>query len=132
MARHPGSLTPQDHDFLTERHLGTLTTLSRSGRPHSVAIAFTYDAGRVRILTSAASQKVKNIERSRYASVCQVDGRRWLSLEGPATIRADSAAIASAVAAFERRYRLPSDNPSRVIITIDVETVLGRTDVASG
>ena len=31
-------------DFLTERHLATLTTLRRDGTPHVVPVGFTYDA----------------------------------------------------------------------------------------
>ena len=32
-------------DFLTERHLATLTTLRPDGTPHVVPVGFTYDAG---------------------------------------------------------------------------------------
>jgi F420H(2)-dependent biliverdin reductase len=131
MPRHPDSLSPAELAFLAERHLGTLTTLSASGRPHSVAITFTYESGKVRILTNAGSQKVKNVERSGFASVCQVDGRRWLSLEGPATVHADEITIADAVAAYEHRYRATGENPDRVIVTISVEHVLGRADMPS-
>lgn len=108
--------------------MGTLTTLSGAGRPHSVAIAFTYDSGIVRIVTNAGSQKVKNIARTGFAAVCQVDGRRWLSLEGPASVHTGADEIAEAVAAFERRYRPAGDSPDRVVITIAVEHVLGRAD----
>ena len=131
MPRHPESLSPTELVFLTERHLGTLTTLSASGRPHSVAIAFTYESGLVRILTNAGSQKVKNVERSGFASVCQIDGRRWLSLEGSAAVHSDEITIGEAVAACERRYRVPGANPDRVILTISVEHVLGRADIPS-
>ena len=131
MSRQPDALTPNDLSFLDERHLTTLTTLSPDGRPHSVAIGFTYANGAVRILTDAGSQKVKNIERSKFASVCQVDGPRWLSLEGPAFVARDDATLRNAVAAFERRYRPTSDNPNRVIVTINVERVLGRSEQLS-
>ena len=36
---------PMSLDFLTERHLATLTTLRRDGSPHVVPVGFTYDAG---------------------------------------------------------------------------------------
>jgi len=120
-------LTPAQLEFLSERHLGTLTTLRRDGSPHVVAIAFTYlpGDGSVSIITNEGSQKVRNVEGSARAAVCQVDGGRWLTLEGPATVHRSATEIARAEAAFESRYRPPSDNPKRVAIEISVDRVLG-------
>lgn len=128
MARIPEHLTAADRDFLAERHLGTLSTLRADGTPHVVAIAFTYDADAhlVRIITSDHSRKVRHVERSGYAAVCQVDGRRWLTLEGRATVQRDALRVARAVTAFASRYRPARENPHRVAIEIEVETVLGR------
>lgn len=124
MSKSPNS---DQHDFLRERHLGTLTTIRADGTPHVVAIAFTYlsDEGTVQIITNEGSQKVKNVERTGYAAVSQVDGRRWLTLEGPAVISRAPSAISKAVAAFESRYRPVSPNPTRVAIEIAVERLLG-------
>ncbi len=36
-------LGPEVIDFLTERHLATLTTLRRDGSPHVVPVGFTYE-----------------------------------------------------------------------------------------
>jgi PPOX class probable F420-dependent enzyme len=111
--------------FLGERHLGTLTTLRSDGTPHVVAIAFTDGAGRVQIITSEGTQKVRNVDRTGWAAVCQVDGPRWLTLEGPAHVVRDSDGIRRAVEAFERRYRLARINPNRVAIEMTVRRVLG-------
>lgn len=121
-------MTDTDLAFLNERHLATLTTLRGDGRPHVVAIAFVYDpvAATVRIISSDGTQKVRNVERSPYASVCQVDGARWLTLEGPAAVTRLRSDVDRAVEAFELRYRPARENPSRVAIEIQVETVLGR------
>jgi F420H(2)-dependent biliverdin reductase len=128
MPRGPADLTTSELDFLAERHLGTLTTLRPDGSPHVVAIAFGFDPadGVVRIITSEGSRKVRNADRSGRAAVCQVDGPRWLTLEGPVTVRRDGPAVASAVDGFERRYRPARENPSRVAIEIRVDRVLGR------
>ncbi|MBU1228236.1 MAG: TIGR03618 family F420-dependent PPOX class oxidoreductase [Actinobacteria bacterium] len=127
MARRAADLTGEEVAFLTERHLGTLTTLRADGTPHVVAIAFTVDleAGVVRIITSDGGQKVRNIEGGGRAAVCQVDGPRWLTLEGPAVVTRDSERIADAVAAFEARYHPARENPGRVAIEITVRRVLG-------
>ncbi len=114
--------------FLAERHLGTLTTLRADGSPHVVAIAFTFhrDEGLVRIITSEGSQKARNVERTDRAVVCQVDGARWLALEGRGRVVRDPEGVRAAVTAFEARYRPARENPRRVAIEIGVERVLGR------
>jgi F420H(2)-dependent biliverdin reductase len=126
MARTHLELTTAEIEFLTERHLATLTTLRVDGTPHVAAIAFTYEDGLVRIITSSHSQKARNIERNGYAAVCQVDGPRWLTLEGPAVVTTDPARVGPAVEGFERRYRPARENPDRAAIEIAVRRVLGR------
>lgn len=129
VARNHHDLTDDELAFLEERHLATLSTLRTDGTPHVVAIAFTFhpDEGLVRIISSDASQKVRNVERTGRAAVCQVDGPRWLTLEGPATVRREPEAVARAVAAFEGRYRPARSNPRRVAMEITIDRVLGRT-----
>lgn len=127
MPRRPTDLTNSELDFLTQRHLGTLTTLRADGSPHVVAIAFMYDAaiGLIRIISSDDTQKTRNIEHDPRAVVCQVDGRRWLALEGKAAVTRDPVRVAQAVTAFESRYRPARENPKRVAIEMTVGRVLG-------
>ena len=68
-----------------------LSTLRADGTLHVCAVGFTWDPERtvVRVITSDGSQKVRNVERSGRAAVGQVDGGRWLSLEGPARVTRD-------------------------------------------
>jgi PPOX class probable F420-dependent enzyme len=125
----PLDLTEVALGFLAERHLATLTTARADGSPHVVAIGFTFDpaAGLVRIITSGGTQKTVNAGRAgARAAVAQVDGPRWLSLEGPVVVTSDPSRVATAVAAYTERYRAPSANPRRVAIEITVERVLGR------
>ena len=128
MARRPVDLDHETLAFLAERHLATLATLRADGSPHVVAVGFSYDAaaGLVRVITGGTSQKVRNIDRGSRAAVCQIDGARWLSLEGPAVIRRDEASIAEAVRRYGERYQAPRPNDTRVAIEITVERVLGR------
>ncbi len=124
----PAALTPDVLAFLAERHVGTLSTARSDGTLHVCAIGFTWDAtaGLVRIITGDRSQKVRNVERHGRAAVAQVDGPRWLSLEGRARVARDPAAVADAVARHAVRYREPGPNPARVAIEIDVVRILGR------
>ncbi|GAA2406873.1 TIGR03618 family F420-dependent PPOX class oxidoreductase [Streptomyces glaucosporus] len=120
--------------FWRERHLCTLTTLRPDGTPHVVPVGVTYDpgAGLARVITRRGSAKVAHVlagsERPGGArvAVCQVDGRRWATLEGAATVRTDPDAIAEAVARYAERYhRTPRPNPERVLIEIAVDRALG-------
>ncbi len=118
-------LTDDAAGFLTERHLGVLSTLGPRGSIHSVPVGFTLDGGVVRIITSDGTQKVRNVERGGQATVAQVDGRRWISFAGPARIIRDPDAVARAVARYAGRYKQPRVNPTRVVIEIAVDTVMG-------
>lgn len=127
MARTLSDLGDAEWTFLSDRHVGTLSTVRTDGRLHVVAIAFTVDRddGLVRIITSEGTQKVKNVDRAGRASVCQVDGPSWLALGGSAEVVRDPARVGRAVTAFERRYRPARDNPHRVAIEIGDVEVLG-------
>lgn len=128
MPRTTADLTEPELGFLADRHLGTLTTMRADGSPHVIAIAFVYDPADelVRIITSDNTQKVRNVERDPRIAVSQVDGTRWLTLEGEAVVTRDPDKVAVAVAAFESRYRPARDNPNRVAIQLEVTRVMGR------
>ncbi|MFI8349057.1 pyridoxamine 5'-phosphate oxidase family protein [Streptomyces sp. NPDC085596] len=127
--------TPDDSyvAFWRERHLSTLTTLRPDGSPHVVPVCVTWDpeAGIARVITSGTSTKAALVraagaEGARVA-VCQVDGRRWATLEGRARVREDRESVAEAERRFTERYgRAPRENPLRVAIEIEVERALGR------
>jgi hypothetical protein len=61
--------------------------------------------------------------------VAQVEGPRWMSLEGPAVVSDDPARIADAVRRYSGRYRVPRVNPTRVVIEIAVDRVLGSSTI---
>lgn len=121
------SLTDDALEFLTERHLATLTTLRPDGTPHVVAVGFTYDAEtrRARVITNNVSQKAINAGRGGYAAVTQIDGARWLTLEGPASVLDDPVSVSDAERLYAQRYREPRENPTRVVIEVEIRRVLG-------
>jgi F420H(2)-dependent biliverdin reductase len=129
MALDPGALPDDVRRFLSERHLATLTTLRPDGTPHVVAVGFTWDdeARLVRVITGGGSRKAAHVRAgSSRAVVAQVDGARWLSLEGVPTVTDDPERVAEAVRRYAERYRQPSVNPARVALEIRVDRVLGR------
>jgi F420H(2)-dependent biliverdin reductase len=130
-------------EFVRTRHLATLTTLRADGSPHVAPVGFSYDpVTRIaRVIASAGVQKVLNIERGGPGElgglgglgglgasvvICQVDGGRWISLEGKAVVTADPERVAEACLRYEARYQAPRPNPKRVAIEIQVERILGR------
>ncbi|GGU28552.1 pyridoxamine 5'-phosphate oxidase family protein [Streptomyces daghestanicus] len=122
-----------DLGFWRERHLCTLTTLRPDGTPHVVPVGATYDpdAGVVRVITDRASAKARYVraagETGARAAVCQVDGRRWSTLEGRAVVREALEEVAEAERRYAERYKPPRPNPTRVVIEIAVDRALGTT-----
>ena len=127
MATDPAELTPASIAFLAERHLATFTTLRRNGSPHAVPVGFTWDdeARVARVISSRGSAKVVQARAGRRASLTQVDGRRWLTLEGSTRVLEDAASVHDAEQRYAVRYRQPRPNPERVVVVLDVDRVLG-------
>ena len=117
-------LSPALTEFVTERHLSVLATQRADGTPHAVPVGFTYSDGVVRVITFGPSVKAANARRGGRASVTQIDGGRWVTFEGPVTVLDDAASVASAVAAYARRYRQPKERDDRVVIRIEVDRVM--------
>lgn len=131
----PAALSPAVLAFLRERTLGTLTTLRPDGSPHVAPVGFTFDAEArlVRVITFAASVKARNIGAATAgaagptrAAVCQVDGGRWVTLEGTAVVSPEPDRVAAAVAAYAARYRQPGERADRVAIEISIDRMMGK------
>jgi PPOX class probable F420-dependent enzyme len=128
VALDPADLSPAALDFLRVRHLATLTTLRPDGTPHVTPVGFTWDLERhvARVITSRTSRKARHAETGRRAVLCQVDGRWWIALEGPARVLDDLADVTEAEARYAARYRTPRPNPQRVVVEIAVDRILGN------
>jgi PPOX class probable F420-dependent enzyme len=124
------SLTPELVAFWTERHLCTVTTLRSDGSPHVVPMGIVLDPehGLAWGITSRTSRKVANLRAGTdpRTAVCQVDGRRWSTVEGVAEVCADEQTVAEAVRRYAERYRQPRENPDRVALRIEVSSVIGN------
>ena len=117
-------------DFWRERHLCTVTTLRPDGSPHVVpmGVVLDVDEGVAWAITSRTSQKVANLRSGTdpRVAVCQVDGRRWSTIEGTAEVRDDAEAVAEAVGRYAERYRQPRENPDRVALRITITSTIGN------
>jgi F420H(2)-dependent biliverdin reductase len=131
VATLPQRLSADALEFLRERHLATLTSIRPDGTPHVVPVGFTWDADRrlARVITDGSSTKARIAAAGGRVALCQLDGRRWLTLEGTSTVSDDPARVADAVTRYAERYRQPRVNPARVVIEITVERVLASPDL---
>ncbi|MDF5758310.1 pyridoxamine 5'-phosphate oxidase family protein [Spongiactinospora sp. TRM90649] len=118
--------------FWQERHLCTLTVVRPDGTPHVVPVGVTLDpaGGVARVITSGASKKARLIAAfgpdGLAVAVCQVDGRRWSTLEGRAVVLTGAEQVADAERRYAERYKPPRDNPARVVLLITITRVLGN------
>jgi PPOX class probable F420-dependent enzyme len=115
--------------FLTERHLATLTNVRADGTPHVVPVGFTYEPATrlARVITSGESVKARLAGRAgAVGALCQVERGRWLTLTGPLHVERDPDAVADAERRYAERYRVPRENPLRVVLVMQVERMLGR------
>ncbi|MEO6571965.1 MAG: PPOX class F420-dependent oxidoreductase [Ilumatobacteraceae bacterium] len=128
MAIDPEQLDESVLTFLRDRHLATLVTLRSDGSPHVVPVGFGYDPDEriARIITSAGSQKAVNAARAGRAAVSQVDGGRWLTLEGVVRLVTDPDGVARAEDAYATRYQAPRERVDRVALEIRVDRIIGR------
>jgi PPOX class probable F420-dependent enzyme len=128
----PGRIDPPApavEAFLADNHIGILTTLRPDGAPHVAPVRFTWDvaAGLVRVLTMGSARKARNLAANpgSRAVLCQVDGFRWVTLEGPAVVSDDPDRVtAGAVRYTERYFTPPPDPPGRVVVEIAVDRVV--------
>lgn len=120
---------PDFAEFWHERHLCTLTTVRPDGTPHVVPVGATLDleTGVARVITDGGSRKARLIAGgATRVALCQVDGRRWSTLEGEAVVRDEPEQVADAEQRYTARYKPPRRNPTRVVLEIRVTRVLGN------
>jgi hypothetical protein len=128
MAIDLNGLSAEVTTFLRERHLATLTCPRPDGTPHVAPVCFTYqpDTRTARIITFRAAHRVGFIGGGAPVALCQVDGPRWLTLEGHGVVTDEAGRVAEAERRFAERYRPPHQRDDRVAIEITVERMMGR------
>ncbi|GGZ88526.1 MULTISPECIES: pyridoxamine 5'-phosphate oxidase family protein [Streptomyces rochei group] len=128
----PDAVTVPDsvQAFLTGTALvAAFTTMRPDGTPHVAPVRFTWDsdAQLARVMTVRSSRKARNLLATPGAPValCQVDGFRWVTLEGTGTVVTDPERVALGARLYAKRYWSAPPTPSdRVVIEIAVDRVL--------
>ena len=129
MSLDPLNPTKDVSAFLAECHLASLTLVRSDGSPHVSAVGFSwdFDAQLVRVITWAESVKSRILVESPgiRAVICQIDGGRWLSLEGTALVTADPDRCLEGTQRYAQRYQVPQERSDRTVIEISVDKILG-------
>ena len=114
--------------FLRERHLASLTSPRRDGTPHVAPVCFTYEPETrcARIITFRSAVRVGLIGSGARVALCQIDGARWLTLEGEAVLTDDPDRVREAERRFAERYQQPRDRDDRVAVEVAVDRIMGR------
>lgn len=131
MVLDPRSLDDAALTFLRERHLATLSLVVSGEEVHVTPVGFSWDndTATARVITFAGSKKVRLLEAagSLPAALAQIDGGRWFSLHGRATVTADPTVNKDAERRYSERYRPPGDRGlDRRTIEVEVTRILGR------
>jgi F420H(2)-dependent biliverdin reductase len=114
--------------FLTERHLGTLGVVRPNARVHMSPVGFTVDPElcTARVITSATARKAVHAAAAGRITLCQVDGGRWVTVEGACRVSDDPAEVRDAEARYAARYQTPRPNPNRVALLVTIDRIYGR------
>ncbi|MFG2651418.1 pyridoxamine 5'-phosphate oxidase family protein [Streptomyces sp. NPDC048436] len=130
VSRAAGELPASARAFLEGPHTATLSTLRPDSTLHVTPVRFTFDAatGLARVTTRAGARKALNVTAGRTAAraaLCQVDGFRWVTLEGRAVTTDEPTRVAEAVRRYTARYRVaPPAPPDLIVMEITVERAL--------
>ena len=87
---------PQLDEFLATPRLGMLSTLTSEGAPITVPVWFEWDGETARLFASAASGKIRRIERDPRASLLATnrvgEPEAWVAFDGDAVVSVEGAA----------------------------------------
>jgi PPOX class probable F420-dependent enzyme len=84
-------LTSTVRAFLDERRYATIATINESGMPQLTAIWYELQGGMVLMNMANGRLKHRNLQRDPRASICVVDGERYVTLYGQASLIDDQA-----------------------------------------
>jgi len=101
------ALTAAVRAFLAEPRYAVLATIGASGTPHLTAIWYELEEDSVLMNTAAGRVKHRNLQRDPRASICIVDGERYVTLSGLATLIDDQAQAQADDLRLARRYDGP-------------------------
>jgi PPOX class probable F420-dependent enzyme len=131
------TLRPEQRALLEEKLFGTLATVDGKGTPMQVLVWYMLRDDEVLVASMDTAQKVKNIQRTGWASLTVSQGPRYVAVRGHATLDHDLARVRADYAIIVRRYLPPEaaeqwladradQMDSRLVIHIPIEHVVPK------
>jgi PPOX class probable F420-dependent enzyme len=98
-------------EFLEQPHLCVLATLNRDGSPQLTGMWYEFAGEMVILNTTRGLVKERNMRRDPRATVCVLEGQRYVTLSGRAEIVEDRTLQEAEVTRMATRYHGPRLGP---------------------
>jgi PPOX class probable F420-dependent enzyme len=100
-------LTPAAQAFLSERRFAALATINRDGTPQQSTMWYELDGETILMNTALGRVKYRNLVRDPRASICVVDGYRWVTISGTVELNDDQTVAQADIKRLAIRYHGP-------------------------
>ena len=100
-------LTPAARAFLSELRFAALATINKDGSPQQTTMWYDLDGDTILMNTAAGRVKHRNLLRDPRASVCVVDGYRWVTISGHVELNDDQTVSQADIKRLAIRYHGP-------------------------
>jgi PPOX class probable F420-dependent enzyme len=127
-------LTPAARAFLSEIRFAALATINKDGSPQQTAMWYDLDGDTILMNTAAGRVKHRNLLRDPRASICVVDGYRWVTISGRVELNDDQTVAQADIKRLAIRYHGPEKGEQqaresfskqhRVTIRLKIERVV--------
>ncbi|HEY7357905.1 MAG TPA: PPOX class F420-dependent oxidoreductase [Ktedonobacterales bacterium] len=127
-------LTPAARAFLSELRFAALATINKDGSPQQTTMWYDLDGDTILMNTAAGRVKHRNLLRDPRASICVVDGYRWVTISGQVALNDDQAVAQPDIKRLAIRYhgqekgekqaRESFSKQQRVTIRLKIERVV--------
>lgn len=100
-------LTPAARAFLSELRFAALATINKDGTPQQSTMWYDLDGETILMNTAAGRVKYRNLLRDPRASICVVDGYRWVTISGTVELNDDQTVAQADIKRLAIRYHGP-------------------------
>lgn len=97
-------LTPTIRAFLSEIRFAALATINKDGTPQQSTMWYELDGDTILMNTKAGRLKHRNLQRDSRASICVLDGYRWVTISGTVEMNDDQTVAQADIRRLAIRY----------------------------
>ena len=97
-------LPPSIQAFLSETRFAALATINKDGTPQQSTMWYALDGKTILMNTKAGRLKHRNLQRDPRASICVLDGYRWVTISGTVELNDDQAVAQADIRRLAIRY----------------------------